>query len=96
MAKLTRDDILKLARLSRLRLSDNEIEKFQLEINEILAYVELLQKEDTDGIEPTYQVSGLQNVTRADEIYNYGYTSQDLLKNVPIKDGDYIKTKRIL
>lgn len=96
MATLTREDVLKLAQLSRLRLSDNEAAEFEKEINEILGYVEMLEKVDTEGLSPSYQVTGLKNVTRKDEVIDYGPTPEDLLINVPSRDKNYIKTKRIL
>ncbi len=96
MAKLTREDILKLARLSRLKLSDKEVAEFQLEISDILGYVEMLNKADVSGLKPTYQVNGLTNITREDEVINYGISQSDLLKNVPDKDGKYIRVKRMI
>lgn len=96
MANLSREDVLKLARLARLRLTDSEIKKFQTELTEILDYVEMLQKADTGSLEPTSQVTGLVNVMRADEVRDYGYEAKDLYKNLPAKDGNYIKTRRIL
>jgi len=96
MAKLTRDDVLKLARLSRLKLTEEEIEKFQGEISDILGYVEMLNKVDADNLRPTYQVTGLTNVTRPDEIVDYGVTPAELLKNVPEKEDNYIKVKRMI
>lgn len=96
MAELTRKDILKLARLARLHLNDDEIEKFRDEISAILGYVQQLQKTDTKGVEPTYQVTGLKNVTRPDEIRGYGATAKELLKNAPDIEKGHIKVKRIL
>lgn len=96
MAELTKADILKLARLSRLKLNDAEVDEFQKEISEILGYVEMLDAVDTTGLEPTYQVTGLKNATRVDEVVEYGASQNDLLKNVPDRDGAYIKVKRML
>lgn len=96
MAKLKRDDILKLANLARLDLSDAEIEEFALELSDILQYVEQLQSVDVSGLQPTNQVTGLTNVTRPDEIVDYGYEPKELLKNVPAVQDDQIKVKRIL
>lgn len=96
MAKLSRDDVLKLARLSRLRLSEDEIEQFGSEISEILGYVEQLSEVDTKGLEPTSQVTGLTNVMRADEIVDYGTTQDKLLKNAPAIDKKQFKVKRVL
>jgi aspartyl-tRNA(Asn)/glutamyl-tRNA(Gln) amidotransferase subunit C len=96
MAKLKRDDILKLAHLARLDLTEQEIAEFTDELSEILQYVEQLQSVDIAGLQPTNQVTGLTNVTRKDEPIDYGYTAKDLLKNVPVVQDDLIKVKRII
>ncbi|MBP9132350.1 Asp-tRNA(Asn)/Glu-tRNA(Gln) amidotransferase subunit GatC, partial [Candidatus Saccharibacteria bacterium] len=64
MAKLTKEEIIKLARLSKIKLSESEVETIRVELESILGHVEQLQSIDTEGIEPTYQVSGLKNITR--------------------------------
>jgi aspartyl-tRNA(Asn)/glutamyl-tRNA(Gln) amidotransferase subunit C len=96
MSKLTRDDVLKLARLSRLKLTEDEIEKFQTELSEILKYVEQLDNVDVEGLEPTYQVTGLKNVSRPDEVKDYGYGPAELLKNAPATLDNQFKVKRVL
>ncbi len=96
MAKLSRDDVLKLARLARLSLSDQEIERFEKELSQTLDLVAQLQDADLGDVEPTFQVSGQQDVMRPDEIRDYGMTPEDLLKNAPAVEGDYIKVKRML
>jgi aspartyl-tRNA(Asn)/glutamyl-tRNA(Gln) amidotransferase subunit C len=96
MAKLTRDDVLKLAQLARLELDEAEIDKFATEMSEILQYVEQLQEVDVKGLEPTHQVIGLTNVTREDVVRDYGYKPEDLLKNVPHVKDNLIKVKRML
>ncbi len=96
MAKLTREDVLKLARLARLRLSDDEVATFQREISDILGYVEMLGDVDTKGLKPTYQVTGLTNVSRPDVPHAYGADPEQLLKNVPEREADYIKVKRMI
>jgi aspartyl-tRNA(Asn)/glutamyl-tRNA(Gln) amidotransferase subunit C len=96
MAKLTREDVLKLARLARLDLSDAEVEEFAGELSEILQYVEQLQSVDVGALKPTNQVTGLTNVTREDKVKDYGYKPAELLKNVPqVQDGQ-IKVKRMI
>jgi aspartyl-tRNA(Asn)/glutamyl-tRNA(Gln) amidotransferase subunit C len=96
MSKLSRDDVLKLAQLSRLTLTDEEIERYRDEISSILEYVEVLDKVDVSGLEPTYQVTGLKNVTRKDKLIDYGYTPEDLLKNAPAVQDNQFKVKRVL
>lgn len=95
MANLTREDILKLARLSKLELTEEQIARYQTEIQSIVKYVEQLQDVDVDGLEPTNQVSGLVNVTRSDEIKQYA-DRKALLKNLPTEENDHIKVKRMI
>jgi aspartyl-tRNA(Asn)/glutamyl-tRNA(Gln) amidotransferase subunit C len=96
MAKLNREDVLKLAQLARLELTDEEVEEFAGELSEILQYVEQLGSVEVSGLKPTQQVTGLSNVTREDEIQDYGYKPEDLLKNVPEVKDSMIKVKRML
>lgn len=96
MAKLTREDVLKLARLARLSLNTEEADAFTKEITEILGYVEQLQSVDIDGLEPTYQVTGLSSVTRSDVVKDYGETPELLLKNAPAVQDGQIKVRRVL
>lgn len=96
MSKLNRGDVLKLAQLARLRLSEVEIEQFQGELGQILTFVEKLDSVDLSGYEPTYQVGGLSNVMRSDEIVNYGATPQKLLENAPAVQDGLIKVKRMV
>ena len=96
MVKLSRTDILKLARLARLDLSEVEIVEYTTELSEILQYVEQLQAVDVTGLLPTQQVTGLVNVQREDEIVDYGYTPADLLVNVPQMKAGQIKVRRMI
>lgn len=96
MAELTRSEILKLARLSKLELTEDEIVEYQHELGDILGYVEQLAGVDAEGLEPTSQVTGLTNVMRRDEIVDYGASPKELLQNVPSQQDGYIKVKRVL
>ena len=96
MAELTQDDVLKLARLSKLHLTPEETKHFTKEINEILGYVEQLQAVDVSKLDATAQVTGLTNVMRSDQIIDYGITHEALLKNLPDREKNYIKVKRVL
>lgn len=95
MADLTREDILKLARLSKLELTEEQIAQYQTEIQAIVEYVEHLQAADVDGLEPTNQVSGRVNATRKDEVREFA-TPADLLKNLPDQEDGQIKVKRMI
>jgi aspartyl-tRNA(Asn)/glutamyl-tRNA(Gln) amidotransferase subunit C len=96
MGKLSKDDVLKLASLSRLALTEDELNEFVEEISEILGYVEQLQSVDIDNVRPTNQVTGLTNVMRDDVEIDYGYKASDLLRNVPGVEDDQLKVKRMI
>ncbi|HSX17596.1 MAG TPA: Asp-tRNA(Asn)/Glu-tRNA(Gln) amidotransferase subunit GatC [Patescibacteria group bacterium] len=96
MADLSREDVLKLARLARLTITDEEVEKYRTELSEILQYVEQLQNTDVTGLTPTSQVTGLTNVMREDEVVDYGVSADDLLRQAPNKEGRLIKVKRMI
>ncbi|HSX33844.1 MAG TPA: Asp-tRNA(Asn)/Glu-tRNA(Gln) amidotransferase subunit GatC [Candidatus Saccharimonadales bacterium] len=96
MADLSPQDVLKLARLARLSLSDDEVERYRQELTEILKYVEQLQNADVTGLEPTTQVTGLKNVMRADELADYGVTREEMLRIVPDVQDNQIKVKRMI
>lgn len=96
MSQLSRDDVLKLASLARLSLSDDETLQYQKELSAILGYIEQLSAVDTDGLAPTNQVTGLTNVMRQDEVQSYGYDPRDLLHNVPSTEKQQIKVKRMI
>ena len=60
-------DVRYVADLARMRLSDDEVEKFQSQLSDILEYVNKLETLDVSNIEPTAHAQPLSNVVRADE-----------------------------
>lgn len=96
MAKLTPQDVLKLAQLARITLSEDELQKYSTELTNTLHFLEQLDSVDVSGLEPTAQVTGLTNVMRADEVVEYGAKPEDLLKNAPNRQDNYIKVKRVI
>ncbi len=96
MTSISIADVRKLAVLSALSMTDAEAEKLTSELQNILAFVEQLNEVDTSGVEPTYQVTGLENVWRDDEIIDYKLDRDALLKNTPNHQDGQIKVKRVL
>jgi aspartyl-tRNA(Asn)/glutamyl-tRNA(Gln) amidotransferase subunit C len=96
MTELTREDVLKLARLARLDLTDEEAEAFRKEMSAILDYVALLNDADVAGLEPTSQVTGLKNVMREDSVIDYGISPEDLLRLAPKSQDGQIKVNRMI
>jgi aspartyl-tRNA(Asn)/glutamyl-tRNA(Gln) amidotransferase subunit C len=64
---IDREQVLHVARLSRLRLSKQEVERMTEELSGILAHVDRISQMDLEGVEPTSHVIALENVLRADE-----------------------------
>jgi aspartyl-tRNA(Asn)/glutamyl-tRNA(Gln) amidotransferase subunit C len=64
---IEKDQVLHVARLARLKLSDEEVERMAGELSGILEHVERISELDLDGVEPTSHVIALENVLRADE-----------------------------
>jgi len=97
MTEIAREDVLHLARLSSLELSEDEISGLQNDIGNILGYVQQLGNLDTKGVEPTYQVTGLQNVWRDnDTVIDYGVTREQLLKRAPQSADNQVKVPKVL
>jgi aspartyl-tRNA(Asn)/glutamyl-tRNA(Gln) amidotransferase subunit C len=84
MAHLTEAEVRHIAKLARLRLSDEEVVKFTKELGSILAYVETMQKVDTKNVEPTAQVTGLSSVFRDDALRPPLADSKELVHCSPL------------
>lgn len=96
MTTISRDDVLHLAQLSNLQLADDEIGALQQNIDDILGYVAQLGQLDTTGIEPTYQVTGLENVWREDAVIDYGVSRERLLELAPDQADHQVKVPKVL
>ena len=79
MTALTPAQVRHIAKLARIEIEDNEVEKYAKELSAILEYVEQLKEVDTKGVEPTAQVTGQENVFRPDVIEDKGSTTDALL-----------------
>lgn len=97
--KLTKEQVRHVGALARLGLTEEEITKFQTQLSSILDYVEQLNEVDTEGIEPTAQVTGLTNVKRLDETVKQDDITVDaekLLACSPLPiENDQIKVKNV-
>lgn len=93
---ISKEDILHLASLSRIRLTDEEVEHFSGEIDSILEYVGAVQKIAGDSEVGVIKGNHF-NIFRKDEVTNQPdeYT-EALLKEMPETDGRYMKVKKIL
>lgn len=92
---LTADDTRKVAKLSRIRLDDADIEHFTKELNGILHWIEQLQEVDTDGVAQMTSVADLTQPLRKDEVTDGGKAEQ-VISNAPMSDyGCFVVPKVI-
>lgn len=68
MVKIAASELARLADLSQLKLTDDEIKNLAQDLEQVLEAVGQLSEVNTEGVEPTYQVSPLENVWREDEV----------------------------
>lgn len=96
MSDITKEQVDHIARLARIKLTDQEEEKMAKEMGMILSYIEKLKEVDTTGVEPTAQVTGLHNVFRKDEAAPWWEGNpMDLVEAAPDHEGRHIKVKEV-
>ncbi len=96
MSTITTDDVRHLAQLSNLQLADDEVENLRADIESILGYIAQLAELDTTGVDPTYQVTGLENVWRDDKVQESGVSREQLLQLAPEEAGHSVKVPKVL
>jgi aspartyl-tRNA(Asn)/glutamyl-tRNA(Gln) amidotransferase subunit C len=93
--RVTIEDVEKIARLARLELSGEEKEKYRLQMDEMLDYVEQLNTLDTEGVEPTFSVraagTGLREDGRTESL-----PAEEALKNAPARTGGFFRVPKII
>lgn len=97
MAKLTKADVLHIAKLAKIEINDEEVEKYSKQLSSVVDYFSALSEVDTKNIEPTSQTTGLENVTRSDLVKTENCLTQDeaVSGTENIYNG-YFKVKAIL
>ena len=92
---ISREDVVHVARLARLALTDAEIETMREQLNAILAHIDALKAVDTTGVEPTSHAVPQFNVMREDEPRPC-LSVEDMLANAPDRAGDFFRVPRII
>ena len=93
--KLSREEVLHIALLARLGLTETEVNRLSEQLSNILESFEVLQKVDTSGIPPTAQSIALQNVMKDDEAAN-SLPQSEILSNAPRKDENFFRVRAVL
>ena len=88
MTQLTQEQVRHIAKLARLRLTDEEVEKFAPQLTGIFQYVDMLQEVNTDGVPATEQVTGMENSFREDTVRTGGTAPESLVATSPLPVSD--------
>jgi aspartyl-tRNA(Asn)/glutamyl-tRNA(Gln) amidotransferase subunit C len=93
--KIDQARVRKVARLSRLDLTEAEVEEFTGQLSAILDYVAKMNELDTDNVEPLAHCLPISNVFRADSVKD-SLGTEKTLANAPQRDGEFFKVPKIL
>ena len=92
---LSIDDVKKVAKLARLALPDDQLEKLTGQLESILHYIDKLKQVDTTGVEPMAHALPVKNVLRPD-IPEPGLPLENVLQNAPETDGPFFKVPKVI
>ena len=92
---LSRDEVQHVARLARLALTDDELERMREQLDAILAYIDKLRELDVEGVEPTAHAVPLVNVMRDDDV-TPSLPQDAALANAPDRAGELFRVPRII
>ncbi len=96
MATLSKSDVIHVAKLAALKLTDAEIEKFLPQLSSIINFISELNEVDTTNTEPTSSTTGLSNVVRDDEDIRPSLTQEEALSGTDNTYNGYFKVEAIL
>ena len=88
--KVSEQEVKKIAELSRLSLSSEELKKRTDDMNNILNYMDTLNEIDTENVEELYNVNDIKNSLREDN-YEPSLDKKDILANSPSSNSDYVE-----
>ncbi|RMD58787.1 Asp-tRNA(Asn)/Glu-tRNA(Gln) amidotransferase subunit GatC [Candidatus Parcubacteria bacterium] len=91
------EQIKEVAQLARLELSEEELERYQEQLAKVLDYMRQLEKIDTSAVEPTAQVTSLENVWRLDKVEPWPQEEAEAARGAAVLDDDnQIQVKKVL
>lgn len=93
--KLSREEVLHIARLARIALTEEEITRFSEQLSNLLDNFEILQQVDTEGVPPTAQSVELRSVMRDDTVAP-SFPPEDILANAPRREDDSFRVRPVL
>ena len=94
--KLSREEVLHIALLARLGLTETEVNSLSEQLSDILENFEALQQVDTTDVPPTAQSIPLQNVMRSDDEVTPSLPPSQILANAPQTEEDFFRVRAVL
>ena len=92
---LTREEVEHVAQLAHVGMSEQDIERFRVQLSEIVDYFDVLKRIDTEGVPPTSQALPLANVTRTDQPHP-SLTQDQALANAPLRVDGFFRVRKVL
>ncbi|MEG6566891.1 Asp-tRNA(Asn)/Glu-tRNA(Gln) amidotransferase subunit GatC [Thermoanaerobacterium saccharolyticum] len=92
---ITKDQVIHVSKLARLKFSDDELEKFSHQLDSIIKYVDKLNELNTDGVEPTAHIVPISNVFREDVVVP-SMDREKILMNAKEKEDGCFKVPKII
>ena len=92
---ISREDVVKVANLSRLALSEDEIGKYTEQLGKILLYVEKLNAVDVSNVEPMITATASGNVFRPDEVVQ-GLSREEAFESAPAHDDEFFRVPAVI
>lgn len=92
---VSNDEVRHIARLARISMSDEEVERLAPELNNILGWVEQLDEVDTDGIEPLTAVID-QKLRLRDDVVTEGNIRDEILENAPDAQHGFFAVPKVI
>jgi aspartyl-tRNA(Asn)/glutamyl-tRNA(Gln) amidotransferase subunit C len=93
--EVTSEMIDRLAKLARLKFSDEEKAELKVDLERMIGFVEKLKEVDTTGVEPLLHITDAINVLREDEV-KQTITKEKALLNAPLTDGNFFKVPKVI
>ncbi|MGM9986235.1 MAG: Asp-tRNA(Asn)/Glu-tRNA(Gln) amidotransferase subunit GatC [Bacillaceae bacterium] len=95
MSRITKEDVKHVANLARLAVTEEEVEKFTKQLDDIITFAEQLNELNTEGVKPTSHVLEMKNILREDKA-KQGLPVEEVLKNAPDSQDGFIRVPAII
>lgn len=91
------DNVKKIARLSKISLSDNEVEKYLADLNQIIGWVDQLKEVDTEKVSPTFSSFGAgEGIKQRDDIVSDGGYRKEIISNAPKSEEGFFLVPKVI